>query len=66
VVPKLTGKTLPQAKKLLAAAKCRLGKRTSTKSRRVKKGRVAKQSARAGTRLPVGTKVKLVLSRGRR
>lgn len=64
VVPKLTGRTLTRAKKLLKAAYCRVGDVTRRKSKRVAKGRVISTSLKAGAKRDAGTKVKLVISRG--
>ena len=62
VVPKLKGKTLRQAKQLLRAARCALGRVTRRAARR-RPGRVIAQSPRPGARRPAGTKVALVLAR---
>jgi Carboxypeptidase regulatory-like domain/PASTA domain len=66
VVPSLRNKTLAQARKALATAHCALGKVTKKADRKVKKGRVSKQAKKTGTKLPAGTKITLVLSKGRR
>ena len=65
VVPKLRGRTLQQARRILAARKCRLGGVTRVYSPKVKRGHVIAQSRRTGRILPGGTKVKLHVSRGR-
>ena len=65
VVPRLGGKTLPTARKLLGAAKCKLGTVTRKHSR-VRRGRIIAQRRPAGLSLPVGTKIGVVLSRGLR
>ena len=62
VIPKLAGKTLAAAKKALGKAHCKLGKVTKKKSKR-KAGVVISQKPKAGTRLPAGGRVSLVLSR---
>jgi beta-lactam-binding protein with PASTA domain len=63
VVPNVKGKTILQARRLLAAKRCALGRVTRTYSR-VKSGRIVKQSRRPGARLPRGTRVNVVVSRG--
>lgn len=65
VVPALRGKTLARARALLAARHCRLG-RVGRSYSRVRRGRVVAQAKRPGARLPRGTKVGVVVSRGRR
>jgi thermitase len=66
VVPSVKGKTVPAARRLLAARRCALGKITRKYSRTVKKGRILSQSRRPGSRLPRGTRVGVGVSRGRR
>lgn len=61
VVPKLTGLTKAFAKQLLAAVNCKLGKVTSRKSSKGRKGTVVKQARKAKTVLPAGTKVNVTL-----
>jgi beta-lactam-binding protein with PASTA domain len=63
-VPYVVGKTLASARKKIAAAHCRVGTVRRATSKRVRAGRVVLQRPAAGTRLPAGTKIKLVLSRG--
>jgi subtilisin family serine protease len=65
VVPNLKGKTVGRARRLLAARKCGLGKTTKASSTKVARGRIMRQSRRPGTRLPRGTRVNVVVSRGR-
>jgi len=65
-VPKVIRKTLATAKRRIAAAHCRTGRVTRAKSKTVAKGRVISQRPRAGRKLASGTKVHLVISRGRR
>jgi subtilisin family serine protease len=65
VVPNLKGKTVAQARRLLVARKCGLGKTTRASSVKVARGRIMRQSRRPGARLPRGTKVNVVISRGR-
>jgi len=58
--------TLPAAKHAIARAHCRVGEVRRIYMRFTKKGRVISQKPRAGTVLPAGGKVDLVVSRGRR
>ena len=66
VVPKVLGKTLPKAKAAIKKNHCRTGKVTRAYSKRFKRGRVIVQKPKAGKRLPAGSKVRLVVSKGRR
>ena len=59
------GKTLRIAARTLALANCRVGRLTYAYSRKVKKGRVLSQSPGGGAVRARGTKVNLVVSRGR-
>jgi hypothetical protein len=65
VVPKVKGKSLKAAKRGLRAHSCSLGKVTRAFSNRVKKSRVISQRPKRGRRLGHGSKVSLVISRGR-
>jgi beta-lactam-binding protein with PASTA domain len=65
-VPKVVGKSLPAAKTALAKKGCRTGKVGRAYSNRVKTGRVISQNRRAGRTVAAGSKVNLVLSRGRK
>ena len=65
-VPRLVGKKLVVARRLLARAHCRAGSVRRAYSRRFGKGRVIAQTPRAGAKRPQGTRVNLLLSRGRR
>lgn len=65
VVPSLRGRTLAKARALLVARHCRLGHVGRSYSR-VRKGLVVVQTKRPGLRLARGTKVGVVVSRGRR
>jgi peptide/nickel transport system substrate-binding protein len=65
-VPNLKGKTLAAAHAALVRALCTLGKVRRAYSTRVKAGHVISQAPRAGAQVARGTKVNLVLSRGRR
>jgi hypothetical protein len=64
VVPSVKGKTLAQAKASIRSHRCRVGAIRSATSRLAAKGRVIGQSPRAGRRLPVGSRVNLVISKG--
>jgi hypothetical protein len=61
VVPKLAGKTLTAARKLLTLAHCRLGKVIAPKLKPGAKALVSASSPKAGTRLPRGAKVNVKL-----
>jgi hypothetical protein len=65
-VPDVRGKTIAQARTLLSARRCALGRTTQAFSTKVRKGRVVGQSRRPGTLLAAGAKVNVVVSRGRR
>ena len=65
-VPNVKGKTLRTARSALAKGRCRLGRVTRAYSVRVRIGRIVAQSRRPGVRLPRGTRVNVVVSRGRR
>jgi uncharacterized delta-60 repeat protein len=66
VVPNVKGKTIAQARRLLASKRCALGRVTKGYSQKVRKGRVISQRPSVGRRLPRGTKVHVKVSRGRR
>jgi serine protease AprX len=66
VVPNVKGKTVRTARTTLTRRRCRLGRVTRTYSARVRTGRIVRQSRRPGARLPRGTHVNVVVSRGRR
>jgi hypothetical protein len=66
VVPKVVGKTLTKAKAALKKGRCRTGKVSRAYSKRTRKGRVVAEQPKAGRRLPVGSKVRLVISRGQK
>jgi PASTA domain/IPT/TIG domain len=61
VVPNLKGKTLKAAKAALEKAKCKLGAVKKLGGATVKSGKVAKQDAKAGAKVVVGTKVAVTL-----
>jgi subtilisin family serine protease len=65
VVPNVNGKTVRVARRQLAARRCTLGK-VRRKYSSAKKGRIVGQSRRPGARLPRGTRVNVLVSRGRR
>jgi hypothetical protein len=65
-VPRVTGKTLASAKSTIARKHCRTGTVGYAFSNTTGKGRVISQSRRAGQVLAPGTKVNLVVSRGRK
>jgi len=65
-VPDVMRKTVRAAKRELARTNCRLGKIRLGYSNRVKTGRVLSERPRAGTVLPRGGKVDVVVSRGRK
>jgi hypothetical protein len=65
-VPNVVGKSLAAAKLALKQRHCGAGKVSSAYSKKTKKGKVSAQSKPAGRVLPAGTKVNLVVSRGRR
>jgi subtilisin family serine protease len=66
VVPNVKGKTVPAARTALARARCALGRVSRAYSRRVRKSRIIRQSRRVGSRHSRGTRVNVVVSRGRR
>jgi Ca2+-binding RTX toxin-like protein len=65
LVPKLRGLTVRKAKAKLQKAGCKAKVRRAW-SRRARRGRVIKQSTRAGKRVKRGATVTLTISRGRR
>jgi hypothetical protein len=65
VVPKLKGLRLAAARTALQRAHCALGTVRHKHSRRVKRGRIISQSPTAGAHGPAGSKVSVVVSRGR-
>jgi uncharacterized delta-60 repeat protein len=64
-VPNVVGKTLRAAKAALEKASCRLGRIGRRASARVARGRVVSQRPAPGRALANGSKIDLVLSRGR-
>ncbi len=65
VVPKVVGKTLRAAKHELVAYHCAAGKITSVYADK-RKGRVVAQHPKPGTRVKRGSKVALIVSKGKR
>jgi beta-lactam-binding protein with PASTA domain len=66
VVPNVIGMKLVKARAKVTSRKCRLGKLTYVKSTKKKKGRVLKESPKAGRRLGTNAKVSLTLGKGPR
>ena len=64
-VPRVRGLTLSKAREAISKANCAVGKLTKEHSRRIRKGRVIASSPSSGRTKPHGTKVALVLSRGK-
>jgi len=65
-VPRLFGRTLPGARRALAARHCRLGRVNRAYSKPRLKGRVIAQWPRAGVRLALNGRVRVVRGRGPR
>jgi hypothetical protein len=63
IVPKLAGKTVAKAKRLLEGAHCKLGTVRAPKHTRGAKLVVRASSPKRGTRMPRGAKVKVTLRR---
>jgi hypothetical protein len=66
VVPNVRGRSFRQAKAAIRRARCATGRIRKAFSRSVRRGRVISQQPGAGTRLPRGSKVNLVISKGRK
>jgi serine/threonine-protein kinase len=66
VVPRVKGKSLKVARRAIKAYGCRVGKIKHAFSEKVTRGHVASQKPRPGKRLRKGSKIRLVVSRGRR
>ena len=64
-VPKLAGKTQSSAESAIKKAGCKVGSVKKKHSSKVKKGRVISQGVGAGKSEPSGTKVSLVVSKGK-
>jgi hypothetical protein len=65
IVPNVKRKPLATAKRRIVAAHCRTGRVRKAYSKTVRKGRVISQRPRAGKKLVRGSKVNLVVSRGK-
>jgi PASTA domain/Divergent InlB B-repeat domain len=65
VVPNVKRKPLATAKRRIVAAHCRTGRVRKAYSKTVRKGRVISQRPRAGKKLVRGSKVNLIVSRGK-
>jgi beta-lactam-binding protein with PASTA domain len=65
VVPDLRGKTVSKASSTLRDAYCRRGSVSTRVSNRVARGRVLSTVPARGKRLPGGTRIHLVVSRGK-
>ncbi len=61
-MPKVKGKKLKEAKRLIADASCELGKVKKKQSKKPR-GKVLKQSPKPGTDAGVGGEVKLTVAR---
>ena len=66
LVPAVARRKLAVARRLVAAANCRVASLRHKYSARVRKGRVISVSPAPGTRRPVETSVTLLVSRGRK
>ena len=64
-VPNVIGKTLRVAKARISRASCRLGELRHRASARAARGHIVSQRPAGGRNLPNGSKVELVVSRGR-
>jgi uncharacterized delta-60 repeat protein len=66
LVPKVTGKTLPVARKAIKRAHCTVGKVTRKFSATVKRDHVISQKPKPGAKRPAGSSVELELSKGKK
>ena len=66
IVPRVVGRTLPTAQRLIRRRGCRVGRVRRVRSTRARRGRVMRQTPRAGRRVVRGTRIALVVGRGRR
>jgi plastocyanin len=64
-VPKVVGKKLPTARRMITRARCRVGRVRHTRSLKPR-GRIVKQTPRWGVKRARGARVSLVVSRGKR
>jgi len=62
-VPRLVGKTLDRARRMIRAARCSMGRIRRVRAKRAR-GRVVSQKPRAGRVFAARTRVNLVVSRG--
>ena len=65
VVPNVRGKTLLLARRSVTRGRCEVGRVSRKLSKRVEQGRVISQSRRPGLRLPAGSRINVVISKGR-
>jgi hypothetical protein len=65
LVPRLIGKRIPKARRMLSRARCKLGAARRVYSAR-KTGLIVRQRPKPGTRLRAGGKVTVFVSKGRR
>jgi thermitase len=65
-VPRLRGRTIAFARRMLVSKHCGLGRVTRVYSRTVRRGYIVRQSRHPGATGPRGMRVALVVSRGRR
>jgi streptogramin lyase len=63
-VPRLRGKTLKAAKRVIRRHHCAVGKVKRRRSSKVKRGRIISQRPKAGKRRPGGSRVNLTVSKG--
>jgi hypothetical protein len=63
-VPRVVGRMLPGARRMITRARCRVGRVRHARSAQ-RRGRVLAQRPRGGVTRPRGTRVRLVVSRGR-
>jgi hypothetical protein len=66
VVPNVRGRSLEQAKSRIRRAHCKTGRIVRAYSRSVRRGRVISQAPKPGARMKQGSRVKLVISKGRK
>lgn len=65
LVPRLKGKRAAAARTAIRHAHCSVGRTRTKHSQRVRKGRVISQHPAGGRNLPAGSKVSVVISKGR-
>ena len=64
VVPRLTGHSLANARSMLAAHGCLMGRVVRVHSRRIRRGHIVRTTPRAGTHRTHGAQVRITLSAG--